>query len=139
MAQNDCGATISEVAFAMNHASGHKVTRGYLKIDFSPAWKLNEKVVDLIFFTATESEKKDPEDSLFRFSAKHLIRGGAYFRGKLLGEVEDTGFDNIDEVIRKLIPFVPEDVPQRSMVQFKIDIVDKGMSQTYERMKGKSF
>ena len=139
VAQNDCGATISEVAFAMNHASGHKVTRGYLKIDFSPAWKLNEKVVDLIFFTATESEKKDPEDSLFRFSAKHLIRGGAYFRGKLLGEVEDTGFNNIDEVIQALVPFVPADVPMRSMVQFKIDIEDKGLSQTYERMKGKGF
>lgn len=139
IAQNDCGATISEVAFAMNHASGHEVTRGYLKLDFSPAWRLNERVVDLIFYSATESEKKDPEDGLFRFSAKHLVRGGAYFRGRLLGEVEDTGYNNIDEVIQALVPFVPDDVPTRSMVQFKIDIVDKGLSQTYERMKGKGF
>lgn len=139
IAQNDCGATISEVAFAMNHASGHEVTRGYLKLDFSPAWRLNEKVVELIFFTATESEKKDPEDSLFRFSSKHLIHGSAYFRGNLLGEVEDTGFNNIDEVIQALVPFVPDEVPMRSMVQFKIDIIDKDLSQTYERMKGKGF
>jgi hypothetical protein len=34
---------------------------------------------------------------------------------------------------------VPEDVPQRSMVQFRIEIVDKGLTQMYERMKGKSF
>ena len=76
---------------------------------------------------------------MFRFSAKHLIHAGAYFRGKLLGEVRDTGFNNIDEVIQALVPFVPADVPTRSMVQFKIDIVDKGLSQTYERMKGKGF
>lgn len=139
IAQNDCGATIAEVAFAMNHASGHSVTRGYIKPDFSPAWRLNEKVVNLIFFTDTESEKKSPDDGLFRFSAKHLVHGSAYFRGKLLGEIEDTGFNNIDEVIQALVQFVPNDVPLRSMVQFKIDILDKGLSQTYERMKGKGF
>ena len=139
IAQNDCEASISDVAFAMNHSSGHKVTRGYIKPDFSPAWRLNERVVDLIFFTDTESEKKDPEASIFRFSAKHLIHGAAYFRGKLLGEVKDTGYNNIDEVIAALVPCIPEDVPTRSMVQFKIDIVDKGLSQTYERMKGKGF
>ncbi len=137
IAQNDCSASISEVAFAMNHSAGHNVTRGYIKIDFSPAWKLNEEVVNLIFFSDVESEKTDNEENVFRFSAKHLIRGAAYFRGKLLGKVEDTGFNNIDEVIETLVPFIPETVPVRSMVQFKIDIVDKGMSQTYERMKGK--
>lgn len=139
IAQNDCGATISDIAFAMNHSSGHKVTRGYIKTDFSSAWKLNEQVIDLIFFSDTEREKKDPEATMFRFSAKHLIHGAAYFRGKLLGEVQDTGYNNIDEVIAALIPVVPDDVPLRSMVQFKIDIVDKGLSQIYERMKGKGF
>ncbi len=33
----DCDATIDEVAFAMNHSNGHAVTRGYIKLDFSPA------------------------------------------------------------------------------------------------------
>lgn len=139
VAQNDCGANIADVAFAMNHASSHKVTRGYLRIDFSPAWRLNEKVVDLIFYSDVESEKKVPEDTMFRFSAKHLIHGAAYFRGKLLGEINNTGYNNIDEVIKTLAPFVPDSVPTRSMVQFKIDIIDKGLSQTYERMKGKGF
>lgn len=139
VAQNDCGANIADVAFAMNHASSHKVTRGYLRIDFSPAWRLNEKVVDLIFYSDVESEKKVQEDTMFRFSAKHLIHGAAYFRGKLLGEINNTGYNNIDEVIKTLAPFVPDSVPTRSMVQFKIDIIDKGLSQTYERMKGKGF
>lgn len=139
VAQNNCGANIADVAFAMNHASSHKVTRGYLRIDFSPAWRLNEKVVDLIFYSDVESEKKVQEDTMFRFSAKHLIHGAAYFRGKLLGEINNTGYNNIDEVIKTLAPFVPDSVPTRSMVQFKIDIIDKGLSQTYERMKGKGF
>ena len=139
VAQNDCGANIADVAFAMNHASSHKVTRGYLRIDFSPAWRLNEKVVDLIFYSDVESEKKIPEDTMFRFSAKHLIHGAAYFRGKLLGEINNTGYNNIDEVLKTLAPVVPDRVPTRSMVQFKIDIIDKGLSQTYERMKGKGF
>ena len=33
IAQNDCGATIAEVAFGMNHSHGHTITRGYIKID----------------------------------------------------------------------------------------------------------
>lgn len=139
IAQNDCGATISEVAFAMNHASEHKITRGYLKIDFSQAWVLNEKVVDLIFFTNTESEEKDSEAALFRFSAKHLVRGTVFFKGKQLGQVEDTGYNNIEEIISALVPFVPEDVPSRSMVQFQIDIIDKGLSKKFERMNCNGF
>ena len=46
VAQNDCGASWDDVAFGMNHSNGHEVTRGYVKIDFSPAWELNEKVVE---------------------------------------------------------------------------------------------
>lgn len=53
--------------------------------------------------------------------------------------MENIGFNNVDEVIKALVPFVPDDVPTRSMVQFRIEIVDKGLSQTYERMKGKGF
>ena len=37
IAQNDCGASIADVAFAMNHSDRFRVTRGYIKPDFSPA------------------------------------------------------------------------------------------------------
>ena len=57
IAQNDCGASISDVAFGMNHSAGHKVTRGYLKLNFEPAWKLNEKVIELIFFSDKQAVK----------------------------------------------------------------------------------
>lgn len=142
VAQNDCGASISEVGFGMNHAYGNKVTRGYLKLDFTPAWELNEKVIDFIFFSTEKGARqhiKEEPVSFERFSAKQMIKGTVYFRGKKLGEVQDIGFNNVDEVIAALVPFVPDDVPARSMVQFKIENCDKQQTAVYERMKGKGF
>lgn len=137
IAQNDCGASIHDVAFAMNHSAGHEITRGYLKLDFSPAWVLNEKVVDLIFFSEVESHRpEDQETEMFRFSAKHLIRATVFSCGHTLGDIEDTGFNNIDEVIAALAKYIPDTVPPRSILHFKIEIVDKGLTQIYERMKG---
>lgn len=138
VAQNDCGASISDVAFAMNHASGHAVTRGYLKIDFSPAWELNEKVVDLIFFSTKESRREEKlEANNLRISPKYLIHGSLYFRGNLLHEFEEIGFNNKEEVIAKLTEYVSEEIPNRSMLQFIIENKDKGQKAIYERMKGK--
>ncbi len=137
IAQNDCGASIADVAFAMNHAAGHTITRGYIKIDFSPAWKLNEEVVNLVFFTNIESsrDRKEEENVFERFSPKYLIHGWVYFRGECFGEVEDIGYNNIDEVINALWPFVPDYIPDRAMLQFKIRNVDKQQEVVYERMK----
>ena len=140
VAQNDCGASISEVAFAMNHSSGHKVTRGYIKLDFTPAWELNEKVVDFIFFSDKPSVREHKEEEPhFRLSYRYQVHGTAFFQGKKVAEVIDTGFDNVDEVIRKLAEQLPDDIPARSMVMFKIENVDKGQTVVYQRMKGKGF
>ena len=140
VAQNDCGASISEVAFAMNHSSGHKVTRGYIKIDFTPAWVLNEKVVDFIFFTDKPSvRERQEEEPHFRLSFRYQIHGEAYFQGKKLAEFTDTGYNNVDEVIAKLASQLPDEIPARSMVMFKIENMDKGQTMVYQRMKGKGF
>ena len=140
VAQNDCGASISEVAFAMNHSSGHKVTRGYIKLDFTPAWVLNEKVVDFIFFTDKPSvRERQEEEPHFRLSFRYQIHGEAYFQGKKLAEFTDTGYNNVDEVIARLAAQLPDDIPQRSMVMFKIENMDKGQTVVYQRMKGKGF
>lgn len=138
VAQNDCGASISEVAFAMNHSSGHQVTRGYLKIDFTPAWELNEKVVNFIFFTEENGSRGVKNEAVCRLSPKYLVRGEMYFRGRLLCELEDIGFNNKDEVINALAQHIPDDIPLRSMLQFRIVNVDKGQEAIYERMKGGS-
>jgi hypothetical protein len=103
---------------------------------------LNEKVIDFIFFSTEKGARQQHEDeaSTFeRFSAKQMIKGTVYFRGKVLGEVQDIGFNNVDEVIAALVPFVPDDVPVRSMVQFRIENCDKQQTAIYERMKGKGF
>lgn len=83
VAQNDCGASVAEVAFGMNHSHGYAVTRGYLKIDFSPAWELNAKVIDFIFFSTIKSKQgmsrgvEEPADKLFRLSPKRMVNAPA--------------------------------------------------------------
>ena len=141
VAQNDCAADFDKVAFGMNHSNGHKVTRGYVKIDFTPAWELNEQVIELIFFTEKESHRQQQkEEGCFeRFSFKQMMKGTVYFKGKVLGQVQDIGFNNVEEVIQRLIPYIPDDVPPRSIVQFKIENCDKKQIAVYERMKGKGF
>lgn len=141
-AQNDCGANLAEVGFAMNHSQHHTTTRGYVRIDFSPAWELNEKVIDFILFSdkpSSRTQNEQQEESLFRISPKMLIRACAFFRGRCVASFEDIGCGNIDEVISRLVADLPDDIPVRSMVQFKIVNLDNGRMATYERMKGKGF
>ena len=141
VAQNDCGASISEVAFGMNHSEGHRITRGYIKLDFTPAWELNERVVDFIFFSdqASKQAAQEEESSVFRLSPKMLIKAAAFFQGKCLASFDDIGCSNIDEVIARLVKGLPSDIPPRSIVQFKIVNCDNGKVAVYERQKGKGF
>lgn len=144
-AQNDCGATISDVAFGMNHSHGHTVTRGYIKIDFTPAWELNAKVIDFIFFSTAKSKQglargvEEPADKLFRLSPKAMVYARAYFRGEVLAEVSDIGFGNVEAVITKLAVMLPDTIPTGCAVQFRIKNVDADREAVYEHTKGKGF
>jgi integrase len=141
IAQNDCGANIHDVAFAMNHTSGFRVTRGYIKIDFTPAWELNEKVVEFIFFTDKKSSRavKDEEPAQLRISPRFMVYGAAYHMGRKVAEVTDIGFRNKDEVIARLAGMLPEDIPERSIVIFKVVNMDKDQTAVYQKQKGKGF
>lgn len=144
VAQNDCGATISEVAFGMNHSAGHRITRGYIKLDFTPAWELNERVVDFILFSDRPSkqalrDEEENESGLFRISPKMLIKGAAFFQGKCLTSFEDIGCSTVDEVIMRLAAELPAYIPPRCNVLFKIVNCDNGKVAVYERQKGKGF
>lgn len=145
VAQNDCGANIAEVGFAMNHSHGHTVTRGYIKIDFSPAWELNAKVIDFIFFSTAQSKQgkargfEERREDCFRIRAKYMVYGRAYFRGECLAEVSDIGFNNKEEVISKLASLLPDSIPDKCAVQFRIKNVDTDCEMVYERTKGKGF
>ena len=140
VAQNDVKASISDVAFAMNHSNGHKVTRGYIKIDYSPAWDLNDKVIDFIFFSGKASTREQKqEDTHFRLSYRFMVNAAAYHNGQNVAELTDVGFNNVDEVIARLVTMLPEDIPDRSIVMFKIVNLDKNQTAVYQRQKGKGF
>lgn len=136
VAQNDCGANLAEVGFAMNHSDKNRITRGYVKIDFSPAWELNEKVIDKIFFTEDETKRNiNNEDNTFeRFSKKQLIKGTLYFKGKILATLEDIGYNNVNQVIDELMKQLPDDIPSRCLVQIRIENKDKAQKKDYTRM-----
>jgi len=143
IAQNDLYAKTEEVAFALNHASAHKVTEGYITKDYSPISKLNQKVVDYIFENKKVeeqiSENCENESAGFRFSFKNLISGTAYFKDKKVYSFSDIGYNNIQEVIDELVKHLPDDIPDRSMVKFKIENLDSEDVRLYEKMKGKGF
>lgn len=145
IAQNDCDANLYEVAFGMNHSHGLNVTRGYVKIDFSSAWRLNAKVIDFIFFSDEKSKQgkardiEEPADKMFRISKKMMIYGRAYFKGKVVGELTDIGFSNVDEVIAELVKQLAKDIPTGCNVQFRLTNCDSQKEVVYERSKGKGF
>lgn len=141
VAQNDIRASFADVAFAMNHSAGFKVTRGYIKVDYTPAWELNEKVVDFIFFTDKTSarEQRHDEEAHFRLSYRYMVHGEAFHAGQKVAEVQDVGFNNVDEVIERLARELPDEIPVRSMVMFKVTNMDKGQTAVYQRQKGKGF
>lgn len=145
IAQNDCEANLFEVAFGMNHSSGFKVTRGYVRIDFSPAWELNAKIIEFIFFSNKESKQGKAQDleqsgdKLFRISKKMMIRGRAYFKGAVIAELTDIGFSTVNSVINKLVEQFPDDIPTGCAVQFRITNCDSQKEVVYERTKGKGF
>lgn len=145
IAQNDCDANLYEVAFGMNHSHGMKVTRGYVKLDYSPAWRLNAKVIDFVFFSTAPSKQgkardiEASEEKLFRLSKKMMVFARAYFKGAVLSEISDIGFSNVEEVIKALAAKLPKDMAEGCAVQFRIQNVDKGTEVVYERTKGKGF
>ena len=145
IAQNDCGANLHDVAFGMNHSHGLKVTRGYVKIDYSPAWELNAKIIDFIFFSNEKSKQglakdiEETKDAQFRITPKMMIKGEAFFMGEKLVEITDIGYHTVDDVINVMIPQFPSDIAKGCMVQFRITNMDSKKYVIYERSKGKGF
>lgn len=141
IAQNVCGASLSEIGFAMNHLQNHAVTRDYIDIDFSPAWALNQRVWDVVFGeqgyeeTVLQKASADTADSFVQPGS--MVYARAYFRGEVLAEVSDIGFGNVDEVISRFAGKLPDTIPTGCAVQFRIKDVDAGREAVYERTKGK--
>lgn len=133
IAQNECGATLNEVDFGLNH-SMNKMAKVYVKIDFTPAWILNEKVIDFVFFTDKESKHLEKEDKTFeRISKYNNIHAEAFVMGKKVCSIENSGFSNVDQIMNKLVTLLPKKF-HNARVQFKITNVDKAQTQMYQRL-----
>ena len=133
IAQNECGATMNEVDFGLNH-SINRMAKVYVKIDYTPAWILNEKVIEFVFFTDKESKHVEKEDKTFeRISKYNNVRAEAYVMGKQVCALEDTGFSNVDQIMDKLTTLLPS-MDSRVRVQFRITNIDKNLTQMYQRL-----
>ncbi len=120
VAQNGCGASLSEIDFALNHST-NKMARVYTMIDYSPAWELNDKVIDYIFFSNKEPGNTDETEGSFeRMSKYNLIRGELFIGGNCVSTIEDTGFTNVDQVITLLLTSLPDNILRPVKVQVKI-------------------
>ena len=134
IAQNGCGASLGDVDFALNHST-FKLARVYTKKDYSPAWELNEKVIDYVFFSNEDIEKSEDANTFFeRMSKYNLIRGEAFICGNRVCVIEDSGFTNVEQVIMKLLVSLPNDISRPSKVQIKITNLDKKQTQLYQRL-----
>lgn len=134
VAQNDCGASIAEVGFGMNH-SMHNVTKGYVQIDFSPAWKLNERVVDFIFFSSEASKKEKQKAEVFeRISKYNLVRGELWYQGVMIASVEDSGYTSIDGVIESIV--IPDGIPTGATLLYKVINKDKNQTAVHTKRMG---
>lgn len=49
IARNDCGVSMDDVAMALNHKSGHRITDIYIRKDRKRIDNVNRKVVDYVF------------------------------------------------------------------------------------------
>lgn len=49
IAINNCDASMDDVAFALNHSGGHRITNIYIRPDYTRIDRLNKKVINKIF------------------------------------------------------------------------------------------
>lgn len=130
--QNDLHCTLDQVAFAMNH-SRHKITRGYIKLKFDQAWELNEKVIDLVFFTTAGQETvQETVRERFHLGPKHTIKAEMFYIGKVVAEVNGNGFSNTDEVVKALKKVQAHFVPAGAVMNVRINDLENGTERILE-------
>lgn len=134
IAQNGCGASLGDIDFALNHST-YKMARVYTKIDYSPAWDLNEKVIDYIFFSNEDIDNRgDSGNSFERMSKYNIIRAEAFICGDCVSVIEDSGFSNIEQIMAQLLASLSDEMPRPAKVQIKITNLDKKQTQLHQRV-----
>lgn len=140
IARNECGASLSEVGFAMNHLQHDAVTRGYVKPDFSPAWRLNEAVLDVVFGGSGKrplAASKIAQGGPFVLSPAMLVRVAAFCGGRCVANFEDMGLGSREDVAAAVAAVLPEDAGDT----LRVKVVDLGGSgvMALELRKGVDF
>lgn len=111
------------------------MARVYTKIDYSPAWELNERVIDYLFFSNEDVNNREDPNKLFeRMSKYNLIRGEAFVSGECVSVIEDSGFTNVEQVITRLLSSMYEAAPRPTKIQIKFANLDKKQVQLYQRI-----
>ena len=91
-------------------------------VDYS-AWNLKDIVeyvtnddsqVSFSSYARTYIEKIDKP----RTAKNNLLRGTAFYKGKVVAEEEKTGFTNKGQLVALLIKRLPRDIPTGAIVQF---------------------
>lgn len=115
--RNELGYTDDDVAFAMNHSSGHRITKGYIREDWYRTTRMCEALYEYIVNGVkinNEQEKiletDEPKSYRIVSSYKSLIYGTLYFNKRKIGEIADVGFNNIKDVMERMNQFLPEDI-----------------------------
>lgn len=138
--RNELGFSDDDVAFAMNHSSGHRITKGYIREDWSRTTKMCDALYDYIFnnrkveHDVVLEEKKINERWSRIVSPKSLVYGTLYYKKKKIGEIAEVGLSNIGDVMNLLSKFLPDDAPDMSRVDIKIENADTGEAKVYDRM-----
>lgn len=66
-----------------------------------------------------------------------MIYGRAYFKGEVIAEVTDIGFDTVDDVISALANQLPNDIPVGCNVQFRLTNCDSQKKQYMSEAKAR--
>ena len=137
--RNELGYSDDDVAFAMNHSSGHKITKGYIREDWYRTTRMCESLYNYVvngikLENCNVSEENEVRSYRIVSSYKSLIYATLYYNKKKIGEIADVGFNNIKEVMTKMNEFLPDDIPEMTRVDIKIENADTGEMRVYNRM-----
>lgn len=139
--RNELGYSDDDVAFAMNHSSGHRITKGYVREDWHRTTRMCEALYEYVANgiktnKIQEKASNTEETKSYRIvsSYKSLIYGTLYYNKRKIGEIADVGFNNIKDVMERMNEFLPNDIPEMARVDIKIENADTGEMRIYNRM-----
>lgn len=126
IAQNDLGCNFDDVAFALNHVR-HAVTRGYVKPKYDRIWSINERMIELVFFTADNNSQEEEKPKTFTYDADHTIEASMHYLGKKVAAISGKGYVTLSSVVKALGRETTDVIPNAAQVDVRIQDMDTGL------------